>query len=68
MNIYVLTVSSFEEEDSYTMLFTTVEKAVNFIKNNYQKDEPKELFTSQYFEGKEFSYSIESQTVDQERL
>jgi translation elongation factor EF-Ts len=67
MSIYILTVVNIEEEDSYFLPFSTEEKAVNFIKNNFEHDKPRKV-SNDLFEGKVNNYIIDSQMMDQERM
>lgn len=69
MEIYVLTVTIFdrfeEVEDQFDMYFSTLEKAQNFIINNFGYDNVKAL-TSDHYEGKRGNYTINSTILDQE--
>ena len=67
MSIYILTIANIEEEDSFYMPFSTQEKAINFIKNNFEYDKPRKI-TNELFEGKVNTYVIDSHAVDQERF
>lgn len=64
-SIYVLTVEF--EDDNFDMYFSTLEKAQNFIINNFGKDEPRKIMAD-YFEGHKNIYKINNWKVDQERL
>jgi hypothetical protein len=65
MSIYILTVSN--DEDSFILPFTTEEKAINFIHNNFEHDTPRQV-TNELFEGKRNVYVINSQMLDQVRM
>jgi translation elongation factor EF-Ts len=67
MSIYILTVTNIEEEDSFFLPFSTEEKAINFINNNFEYDKPRKV-SNDLFEGKMNSYIIDSQMIDQERI
>jgi hypothetical protein len=64
-NIYILTVSN--EESSGDWYFSTHEKAVNFIKNNFSFDNPRRL-TDTLYQGKRKDYVISDQAIDQGRV
>ena len=49
------------------MPFSTQEKAINFIKNNFEHDKPREV-TKELFEGKINKYVIDNYKVDQEKF
>ena len=63
-SIYILTVSN--EESSSDWYFSTHEKAVNFIKNNFSFDNPRRL-TDTLYQGKRKDYVINNQVIDQIR-
>lgn len=65
MNIYILTVSN--EEDSSIFPFTTIEKAGEFVQNNFQYDKPRKV-SKDLFEGVNNLYVIHQQVVDQIRI
>lgn len=64
-NITVLTV--YNEEENFDMYFSSIEKAQEFIKNNFEYDLPKKI-TNEYFEGVKCNYTINNWVVDQDRL
>lgn len=63
-SIYILTVSN--EESSGDWYFSTHEKAVNFIKNNFSFDNPRKI-SSELYQGKINNYVIDNQVIDQVR-
>lgn len=63
--IYILTVSDEENFDNW--YFTTHEKAANFIKDNFNFDNPRRL-TDTLYQGKKKDYVISEQAVDQGRI
>lgn len=63
-SIYILTVSN--EESSGDWFFTTREKTINFIKNNFSFDNPRRL-TDTLYQGKINNYVIDNQVIDQVR-
>lgn len=71
-SIFVLTITQFdnyeEVEDQFDMYFSTLEKAQNFIINNFTYDNVRKL-TNEHYEGKRGNYSISCDVmIDQERL
>jgi hypothetical protein len=64
-SIYLLTISN--EEDSFIMPFSSEEKAIKFIRNNFEYDSPRK-FSNDLFEGKNNTYIIKSQMIDQIKL
>lgn len=68
MNIYILNVMDYEEEiEVVTMYFSTQEKAVEFINNNFEYDKPRKI-TNDNFEGKKFNYFISEKSLDQMKI
>lgn len=67
MGIYILTVNNIEEEESFDLYFSSEEKAMNFIINNFENDNPRKVENT-LFEGKINSYVINSQMIDQDRM
>jgi len=65
MSIYILTISN--EEDSFIFPFTTIEKAGEFVQNNFQHDKPRKV-SKELFEGRNNLYVIHQQAVDQVRI
>lgn len=67
--LFVLTVTMFDDyeevEEQFDMYFSALEKAQNFVINNFGYDSVKKL-TDTYYEGKKGNYSINSSVIDQE--
>lgn len=63
--IYILTITS--EEYQYIMPFTTQQKAIDFVMNNFKNDSPR-IVDSELLEGKNKTYVIDGMAVDQERF
>ncbi|NLE04530.1 MAG: hypothetical protein GX638_06995 [Crenarchaeota archaeon] len=61
-SIYILTVST--DEASAEWYFTTKEKAINFIKDNFSFDNPRKIAKDLY-QGIHHYYIIISEVVDQ---
>ena len=64
-SIYILTVSN--EESSGDWYFTTREKTINFIKDNFSFDSPRKI-TNELYQGKINNYVIDNQVIDQRRV
>ena len=64
-SIYILTVSN--EESSGDWFFTTREKTINFIKDNFSFDNPRKI-SSELYQGKRKNYAISDQAIDQGRI
>ena len=63
--IYILTVST--NEASADWYFTTEEKAIDFIKENFGFDEPRKI-TNQRYDGIHHVYVITNQAIDQIKI
>jgi hypothetical protein len=63
--IYILTVST--NEASADWYFTTQEKAINFIKDNFSFDNPRKI-TNEHYEGIHHVYIISNQVIDQIKI
>lgn len=64
-SIYILTVSN--NESSGDWYFTTQEKTINFIKDNFSFDNPRKI-SSELYQGKINNYVIDNQAIDQGRV
>lgn len=63
--IYILTVST--NEASADWYFTTQEKAIDFIKENFGFDEPRKI-TNEHYQGIHHLYVITNQAIDQIKI
>ncbi|WP_195966714.1 hypothetical protein [Clostridium sp. 1001283B150210_160208_E6] len=63
--IYVLTVNDEINEDVYDLYFSTLDKAENFIKNNFSN---LRKVTREHYENDDMICVIECMGIDQERL
>lgn len=66
-SIFVLTVWNIEGGYGDDFYFSNLEKAIDFINNNFNWDNPRKI-TSENFEGKTNQYIIKDWMVDPKRL
>jgi len=63
MTIYFLNVEN--DENMFTLPFSTMEKGIDFIKNNFNYDSPRKV-CNELWEGKTNKYVITSHMLDQQ--
>ena len=64
--IYILTVEN-KNDDIISWYFSTLNKASEFIKNNFSFDLPRKI-TPDYWEGTECTYAIDDYQIDQDKF